>query len=167
MASALIAGCSKDEFKPVYDVPAEYQAFVTSFVKEASDRGYSMIITNLVINFDETIEAPHCAKCNSRSMDKNVQKIVSINPNLPCWFTIEQQEALVYHELGHCILGRAHDNTLLPNGDPKSIMNESDLGLYSSCVYPVDNEPCDETFKRPYYLDELFDEKTPVPDWGN
>jgi hypothetical protein len=167
LASTLINGCSKDvEFNPVYDVPSDYQPFVDSFIQEAANRGYSIEINNLIINYDETIEAPHCASCNSRSSNKLVQKIVSINPNLRCWYTVEQHEALIFHELGHCILGRAHDDSTLPNGDLKSLMNSNDLGIYSSCVYAVDNEPCDLTFKRTYYLDELFNTETLVPDWG-
>ena len=166
--SAMINGCSKEvDFVPVYDVPAEYQPFVDAFIREALDRGHSIEIDNLIIDYNGNIEAPHCAGCNSASIEKNIQKIVSINPNLKCWFTEEDREALIFHELGHCILGRIHDNGRLPNGDLKSLMNETDLSVYSSCIYPIDNGPCDNSFKRSYYLDELFEEETPVPDWGN
>src|SRR5688572_22506613 len=166
--SAMIAGCSKEvDFVPVYDVPDEYQPFVDAFLREASDRGYSTQINNLIIDYDGSLAAPHCAGCNSTSIEKNIQKIVSINPNIKCWFSEEEHEALIFHELGHCILGRIHDNSLLPNGDLRSLMNENDLSIYSSCIYPIDNGPCDDTFKRAYYLDELFEEGTPVPDWGN
>src|SRR6186713_566595 len=86
--SAMITGCSKEvDFVPVYDVPAEYQPFVDAFIREAMDRGHSIEINNLIIDYNGTIEAPHCASCNSASIEKNVQKIVSINPNLKCWFT--------------------------------------------------------------------------------
>jgi len=168
MLSIYVSGCSKDDdFKPVYNVPPEYQPFIDAFIREAANRGFTLEINDLIINFDATIEEPHCAGCNSSSLEREVQKIISINPNIKCWFTEEEHEALIFHELGHCILGRLHDDSLLPNGELKSLMNANDLSVYSSCIYPVDNEPCDETFKRPYYLDELFDEETPVPDWGN
>jgi hypothetical protein len=151
----------------VYNVPPEYQPFIDAFIREAANRGYTLEIKNLIIDYDATIEEPHCARCNSSSLEKGIQKIVWINPNIKCWFTEEEHETLIFHELGHCILGRLHDNGLLPNGDLKILMNANDLSVYSSCIYPVDNEPCDDSFKRPYYLDELFDEETPVPDWGN
>jgi hypothetical protein len=168
MLSIFVTGCSKDDdFRPVYNVPAEYQTFVDTFISEAKTRGYILEINNLIIDYDATLEEPHCARCNSSSLENDIQKIVSINPNITCWFTEEEHEALILHELGHCVLGRLHDNGLLPNGDLKSLMNANDMSVYSSCIYPVDNEPCDESFKRPYYLDELFDEQTPVPDWGN
>ena len=168
MLSIFVTGCSKDDdFNPVYNVPAEYQPFIDAFILEAAHRGYSLEINNLIIDYDATIEQPHCARCNSSSLEKDIQKVVSINPNIKCWFTDEEHETLIFHELGHCILGRLHDNDLLPNGDLKSLMNANDLSVYSSCIYPVDNGPCDDSFKRPYYMDELFDEGTPVPDWGN
>jgi hypothetical protein len=166
-----MSGCSKDadlvDLVFVYSVPAKYQHFIDTFIYEASIRGHLIEIDNLIINDDENMEAPHCGKCNSSSIEKNVQKIVSINSNIQCWFTTEQHEVLLFHELGHCVLGRLHDNKRLPNGDFKTLMNENDLSVYTSCVYPVDNGPCDNRFKRSYYLDELFDEGTPVPDWGN
>jgi hypothetical protein len=168
MLAIWVTGCSRDDdFKPIYNVPAEYQPFVDAFIREAVDRGYSMEINNLIIDFDATIEAPHCAQCNSTSLEKDIQKIISINPNINCWFTDEEHETLIFHELGHCILGRVHDDNVLPNGDLRSLMNANDFSVYSSCIYPVDDQPCDNTFKRPYYMDELFDEGTPVPDWGN
>lgn len=163
-ASVFIAGCD-DDFKPVYDVPAGYQHLVDAFINEAAIRGHTITINNLIINYQD-MEAPHCAKCNSRSLDSDIQKIISFNPNLNCSFADEQFEALVFHELGHCILGREHDNSTLPNGELKSLMNQHDLGVYSSCVYAVGSDPCDLRFKRTYYLDELFDENAPVPDWG-
>ena len=163
-----MSGCSKEfDFVLVYDVPAEYQRFIDKFIYEASSRGYSITIDNLIIKNDDTLEAPHCGKCNSNDIDINTQKIVSINSNTKCWFSDAQLEVLVFHELGHCVLGREHDNGQLPNGDLKSLMNENDISVYSLCVYPLENEPCDNSFKRPYYLDELFDQNTPVPDWGN
>lgn len=160
-------GCSKEEeFKPVYNVPDEYQAFVDTFINEAANRRHTIKISNLIINYDKTIESPHCAKCNSTSMDEDVQKIISINPNIKCWFSDQELETLIFHELGHCVLGRLHEEGLLPNGDLKSLMNQYDLAVYAACIYPVGDEPCDKTFRRTYYLDELFDAETPVPEWG-
>jgi hypothetical protein len=42
------------------------------------------------------------------------------------WSTASEIERklLIYHELGHCECHRFHDNTILPDGCAKSIMNE-------------------------------------------
>ena len=77
MLSIFITGCSKeDDFNPVYNVPPEYQPFIDAFIREATDRGYTLEINNLIIDYDETIKEPHCARCNSSSLEKDVQKIV-------------------------------------------------------------------------------------------
>lgn len=55
-----------------------------------------------------------------------------------------QREETVTHELGHCILYRAHLNTLDDNGNPVSLMNAY---LLDETVY---------SNNRAYYLTELF-----------
>ncbi|MBA4053744.1 MAG: hypothetical protein C0490_03445 [Marivirga sp.] len=163
----LFFGCSQDrDFKPAYDVPEEFQLYFDTFINEAASRGFNYKITNLIVKYDEAVISPSCGQCNSNSMDASVQKVITINPNLQCWFTDEEKEAFFIHELGHCVLGRLHDNTLLPNGDPKSMMAESRLDVYSVCIYQIDEQECDRRYKRPYYIDELFDENTSVPEWG-
>lgn len=164
----LLVDCKQEEdFKPVYDVPEEFQPHIDSFIKEASIRGHSIEIVNLIISYDVKIEIPYCGVCNSSSKDPRIQKVITINPNLQCGYDPLETENFIFHELGHCVLGRLHNSELLPNGDPKSIMIEGNLNLYSPCIYQINEDPCDNTFKRKYYLDELFDEGAPIPDWGD
>lgn len=165
---SLLIGCKKDPPKaaPVYDVPADFQPLVTRFVTEASQRGHSLAITNLIIKYDSTVSASYCAVCNSLSSDPTVQKIISVNPKVQCYRNSYEQEALFFHELGHCVLNRPHNNQKLPNGDPKSIMVEGKWDLYTPCLYPIGGSCPDNRFKRPYYIDELFDENTPIPTWA-
>lgn len=163
----ILLGCtSKEEFVPLYNVPEEFQGIVEKFIKEAELRGYSYDIDNLIITYDENIDKDLCGKCNSNSQGQNEQKIISINPD-KCWVNDFQKETLIFHELGHCLLGRTHETALMPNGDPKSMMVKNDISIYSPCVYTFGNEEdCNFTYKRNYYLDELFDENTPIPDWA-
>jgi len=164
---ALALSCSKhNNFVPVYQVPVELQPYIDSFVKEAANRGHSIVITNLIVQYDTISDGPLCGSCNSLDLNAPIQKVITINTNLPCWNNSTELETLIFHELGHCILGRKHTLVLLPNGDPKSIMTPSNLMIYSPCIYPIGNQPCDNFFKRTYYIDELFNEKTPVPAWG-
>jgi hypothetical protein len=166
----LIVGCSKVKekgFTPVYDVPAEFQPLVSRFIQEAAQRGKTIAVTNLIIKYDSSLNNSSCAACNSLSLDPNVQKIIVVNPNFHCYDNANEQEALFFHELGHCVLGRSHDNRLLPNGDPRSIMVYDNIKLYSPCLYPIGGSCVDNSFKRTYYLDELFNEQTPVPSWGH
>lgn len=164
MIGASVAGCER-RFEPVYDVPGDLQIHVETFLDEAALRGEEFTINNLIIEYDPQLARATCGLCNSHSTSNDIQKVIKINPQ--CTITYEEQmEALVFHELGHCFLGRAHNSDLLPNGDPKSIMTPGNYDLYAPCVYKIGDEDCNFTFKRDYYLDELFDESTPVPEWA-
>lgn len=66
----------------------------------------------------------------------------------------ERKEHLIFHELGHCYLKREHTIASLPNGEPISLMTNVGSLIYSG------------TIRKKYYVDELFNETIPVPDWG-
>ena len=165
----LATGCNRDDdFTPIYDVPEELQPLIDSFIYEASLRGISVSISNLIIEYDDNQASNICASCNSASLSAQTQKIITINAHMQCWFDALELENLLFHELGHCVLGRPHNDEQLPNGDPKSIMVAGNVSLYAPCIYQIGDEPCnDNTFKRAYYLDELFDANAPIPDWAD
>ncbi|HNP23243.1 MAG TPA: hypothetical protein PKM63_04640 [Panacibacter sp.] len=155
----------ENNFTPVLNIPPEFQPCVDSFVAAALQRGHTITVNNLIIMYDSSLSGIYCANSNVTSSKNDIQKIISINPNIKCWQNSSQLETLIFHELGHCILGREHTELRLPNGDAKSIMYPDDLTLYSPCAYPIDDS-CNQLYKRDYYLDELFDPATPVPGWG-
>ncbi|MBS1575616.1 MAG: hypothetical protein JST09_09970 [Bacteroidetes bacterium] len=162
-------GCTKGknkDFVPGYDVPAEFQPVVSGFIHEAALRGDTLVINNLIIKYDSSQSNMYCALCNTLSSDPGIQKLITVNPKIKCYENAQEFEVLFFHELGHCILGRNHDNRLLPNGDPRSIMVEDKRDLYSPCLYPIGGSCQDNTYKRTYYLDELFDENTAIPQWA-
>lgn len=159
----IFLGCGKgNDF--AYDVPDEFEPYVRKFEAEARTRGKNITIDNLIIKYDAAASTLYCANSNLISTTNDVQKIILVNPQV-CWQNFIQLETLIFHELGHCILGRQHDNSRMPKGDAKTIMYPDDITLYSPCVYNVGN-PCDLTYRRPYYVDELFNPSTPVPDWA-
>jgi len=162
----LLCSCShNDDFTPVFDVPAEFQPYVDSFEAAAAERGYHIMVNNLIIAYDASVSNTYCAVSNTTSAENSIQKIIYINPDIHCWQNSRQLETLLFHEMGHCILGRAHDTALLPNGDAKSIMYPDDISLYAPCAYPL-GDTCNQLYTRDYYLDELFNPATPVPDWA-
>lgn len=166
----LFWGCVKQKnaaFIPAYNVPPEFRDVVSGFVQQAALRGHTLFIDNLIIKYDSSMAPNYCALCNDRSLDPATQKIITVNPNVHCYNNAQEREALFFHELGHCILGRDHDNNLLPNGDPKSLMFPDNLTLYSACKYAIGGSCQDNSFKRNYYLDELFNSNTPAPPWAH
>lgn len=162
----LMLGCKKQSSVSfTYSVPTELQPYISSFIQEAAARGHTYTMDNLIIEYSSTLAPQFCAQSNVISAENDVQKIIYINSNVQCWQNKTQLETMLFHELGHCLLGRSHDSTLLPKGDPKSIMIRNDLTIYSVCVYAI-GDSCNKLHRRTYYLDELFDPGTPVPAWG-
>jgi hypothetical protein len=156
-----VTACAKHQNNTTtYKVPAQWQPYVDAFIAEAAKRGHTINKTNLVMKSDINTDELFCASCNSLELGDQIQKIVSIYSEDQCWFNDQQLEDLIFHELGHCILGRKHVSDILPNGNMKSIMNPGRIDLYSPCSYSL-GTPCDNSFKRAYYVDELFDELTP------
>lgn len=160
--------CSKDEdFVALYDVEPEYESMVELFVQEAASRGVVLTINNLILKSDDNLDPELCGLCNSLGDPAQLQKEVTINRGRGCWENPQELEALVFHELGHCVLGRGHLTDTLPNGDPKSMMINANLTVYAPCRYVFGQaEDCNNVHKRDYYLDELFDPNTAVPDWA-
>ena len=162
--------CKENDEKLVYRVPNELEPYITSFIQEAKVRGMEIEITNLIMEFSELENEDFCGECLSVANNLKVQRRIRISTISECWSgaTTEAKESLLFHELGHCILNRiAHKEQRLPNGDLASLMNRRDKSLYESCVYNIGGGDCDKRYRRQYYLDELFNENTPTPAWGN
>ncbi|MBX2841712.1 MAG: hypothetical protein KTR26_08065 [Flammeovirgaceae bacterium] len=169
-----LISCQEERATAIYDVPEEFEPYVEKFKEEALKRGVVLEINNLIVSFEDISDVEfRCGLCAQIPEDPTYQKRIKINPDVSCWgeFSGQSKEALMFHELGHCILGRLeHKNDTLPNGDFASIMNSSDLYLFiKSVCYPINNDltKCkDDLYKRNYYLDELFNVNTPAPDWS-
>src|SRR5688572_27448146 len=103
IALLFLAGCDRnDDFKPVYDVPEDIQPLIDSFIHEASVRGVSIAITNLIVTYDDNPVTVVCGSCNSSAPTTDIQKIITLRSDAPCWIEQLELEALVFHELGHC-----------------------------------------------------------------
>lgn len=96
-----------------YDVPAEFQPYVDSFKAAGKAEGLNITVDNLKIEF----EAPNG--------NEGAECVTGINPptikvdsNLWANATDETvRESMMFHELGHCVLMRVHDNTTIDAGD--------------------------------------------------
>ena len=63
---------------------------------------------------------------------------------------------IIFHELGHGLLGRVHRYEYFNNGaTPMSIMNPNTAIGYNQYTL----------YERQYYVDELFNQYTPTPYW--
>ncbi|GAB5522050.1 MAG: hypothetical protein RhofKO_43010 [Rhodothermales bacterium] len=144
----------------------EVNRYVARFIDEAEERGFSLrdSVEALTIHVEPYLVFEGRQFCGYVPVDEErdvYTRDLYIGTNPTCWTrrSAEEREALVFHELGHAILDRFHTDTRLPNGDLASIM--------ATATTDFDKLYDDDTrFKRDYYVDELFDPSTPVPDWA-
>ncbi|MBK8444937.1 MAG: hypothetical protein IPL35_16680 [Sphingobacteriales bacterium] len=162
IAATILAGiaantsCKKDHEK-VYEVPAIIQPYVDDFKAEAAARGINLVVDDLIVEFRENLESQGneaAGLCHFGT--KNSSPFVELDTTSNNWTAgANSRELLVFHELGHCLLNRQHKEDLLPNGQYASLMKAGGDILYADF----------SNYKRDYYLDELFHENTPTPDW--
>lgn len=144
-----IISCKQDE---VPDVDPEFQAYVDQFFKEWQDRGEDVSAED----FDFTVNfgLPNGAVAG---LCRTFTHEIEINEFHWANSSEERKEHVIFHELGHCLLDRPHDNQLMDNGECKSIMKGTEENTcarnYESSIW------------RDYYVDELFDPGTTQPSW--
>ena len=146
--------CSKEDTRVRFVIiPPVVQPYVDRFIEEAASRGRFIDLTEigLEITFQATLEDTLAAFCSNGAIVINKQYWETRND--------ANREAMIFHELGHCILDRDHHNALLSNGEWLSMMRGDPIpgGKSSSINY--------RGIRRQYYIDELFSTKTPEPNW--
>ncbi len=147
--------CTKEEAQRTFDVniPIEVQPYVDRFVAEGSARGRVIDLSTLGldITFQDDLADSLAAFCNNGTI------VISRH----FWKTRNDshREAMIFHELGHCILQRIHHNAILPNDEWLSLMRGSPLptGRSGSINY--------SGVRRQYYIDELFNPQISEPSW--
>lgn len=170
----LLLSCQKEDPEYEFRVDERVRFYVDDFFKEAQLHGVEIPKENLIIEFGEVSSSEYCGQCERPKNDRKGQRIVRLNSSRECWDTEPSQnkEALVFHELGHCLLGRNHKDDLFPSGAPKSIMTTILDGPYQPCIYVFDDQEylkkCNLTVRRAYYMNELFNENLDTfPDWAS
>jgi hypothetical protein len=147
--------CSKDEMDPLAEVAPEFRPYLQRFKAEAASRNAHPDYSQLKAEFVE----PGSIGGSCGYGDVNPPHVRIVNSD-GCWNKITDinKEILFFHELGHSILMRSHNNDTLPNGDFKSMMfGGNQFNLYAESTPE----------RRTYYLDELFSPfSVPVPDWA-
>jgi len=133
----------KDDLYPLVD--EDLWSYFIDFEKEAVKRNIEIDLKQLQLrgNISEIHEDNVAGVCNYSSNNPNV-----ITVDLSFWNQSSEllKEMVVYHELGHCVLGKGHREAADENGSCLSIMR-SGLG---DCITRYN------TVNKEYYLDELF-----------
>ncbi len=159
--------CTKDAFTGF--IHPEMRPFIEDFIEEGKKRGVEFDIEEIesfLVNEFSVQEGVSETACGLGWYDyeHNKRRIEVLNTDR-CWGSRSriEKENFMFHELGHAFLERDHIGRTFPNNYPKSIMCSTDQGLDCSnfTVYH-DTEPM-----RTYYLDELFNENAPLPEYTN
>lgn len=143
----LVAGCQKEEVLIVdnYTIQAELAPYFDRFQAEAAVRGVSVdfVAAQLSAALEDIAEANVSGQCYYNGDEPNRLVI-----DLVFWkqATDLKREFVIFHELGHCYLGRRHLDTANSDGTCASMMHS---GL-SGCRNAYNSRT------RSEYLDELF-----------
>jgi len=139
---------------------ADLKGVYDSFSDEARSRGVAFTrFETLTITIEDDIgfNAGICSEHTEREFDKQklqyiIKKKLTVKMSKANWegSSPEQKEILLFHELGHCLLGKPHRNDIELSFEgsnyPSSIMFARVLAIL----------PRAYEAHRAYYIDELF-----------
>ncbi len=139
-----LSGCGK-----IYDVRG-FESYVKNFETEASSRNVTLNTSTLKIVFSDPSDPGKAGECVSVpsatfNLVATFYIIPTVNIRKSTWDTTSEaeHEALIFHELGHCLLSAVHDSRF-------------GIGCPLSLMYP-DKMPIDCYIGfRKEYLDHLF-----------
>jgi hypothetical protein len=120
---------------------------VNAFVEAGASVGHEIKIRDLDIRFAETNDME--GKYGKCEIKWNQSPTVTIDQTRWEIFSDTAKEALIFHELGHCVLGRSDLKDLNADNMPQSIMQVSAPALFQTIQqYYVEH--------RQAYIEELF-----------
>lgn len=145
-------GCSKYDYDNSELNNSEFQPYLNSFLEEAKSRGYNINANNINFYLADIENENVGGLCNQRKGEIIIDR--------EGWKTSNEKikEFLIFHELGHCINGRDHRNETSESGECLSIMDGKENNF--SC-----SKNLHSTLWKEYYLDELFNKNTVLPNW--
>lgn len=146
------ASCEKD----IFNVSDEFNVYVKRFEREASLRDVNINIADegLKVEFTNFSKKNRVGLCHYETP-------IRIEIDKSWWNNASdsKKEYIMFHELGHGFLNiRGHRNKVLPNDHWKSMMRGSPENVGKHKFLYEEH--------RDYYLDELFNKNTPIPDWA-
>lgn len=136
-----LGGCGRERTRDL----GEFEPYVAAFEDLAQRHGRDIHIYDLVVKFGEMHHDLERGSCEIRS-----SQAPTITIRKDTWESMseEEQQELIFHELGHCVLARSHRDDVSPQGIPMSIMNSF---MIPQPIYQ---------YNQDYYLRELFKEQS-------
>jgi hypothetical protein len=178
---ALVAGCAK-HVNLDYTIEPQFEPYLTLFLEEGAARGVYPGTEQLSIISDPLSQIPTAnvsvpsgdSLAGECYVDGNGNRTVYINQDYWASITCNANETdteilnwceyskrfLIIHELGHCLLGRAHNNAITQFSDP--VDGEPFLSYHyrRSIMYyvgSIDGGTKFDIANWSAYMDEMFD----------
>lgn len=145
---SLAFACQKESSSPQLTVDEAFVPYFEAFEQAGAERGLAIELLSQDIGavFDGGLETQMAGKCTSFSSGA---RIIYIDPQSWAERSELEREFLIFHELGHCYLGREHLDEADEDGFCVSIMQSGE----GSCTGRYNR------LNRTELLDELFDKK--------
>ncbi|GEM_PF-6170494 len=139
----LLSGCKKDKPTPLEDLP--YGQYLKTINDLATQHGMDIEKKLRKLKFERIEGFAEGTSCGNE-----VILVPTLYENI---YGEDFTGQFIYHQIGHCVLGRQHRNDKFANDEWKSLMRQSPyLG--------AEGQACDFTgSKKEYYLEELFNEQ--------
>lgn len=149
-AALLFSACKKDKLTPLEELP--YGQYLKTMNDLAAAHGLKIEKELRKLQFEQIEGYAESENCDN--------KIILVPRNYEILYGQDFTGQFIYHQIGHCILGRKHKNDVFANGEWKSLMREAPyLG--------AEGQACDfDGKKKDYYLEELFNENADPADFG-
>lgn len=152
MITLFLTACGGFEFEVAQQLSIEgsdpeFVPYLMLFNDEMKSRGVTGLPYRVVISFDDSLDNSYTlGVCYIRGMVAGsplrgyTRQIRSVSINKSSWVRLraESREELIFHELGHCVLGKTHDTSMGWHGGerlPNSIMYDGSISAATPGAY--------------------------------
>jgi hypothetical protein len=142
--SLSLSSCSRGPIPgKVVDIAPEFKPYVEDFIANGKNQNVSIVIDDLSIQFGAMHYSNSIGECYMH--DRGTSGTPEIVINKAAWdsYSVTSREALLFHEMGHCVLWREHVSTWTGS-------------IVTSIMYPYIQVDSMYLNNWNYYMNELF-----------
>jgi hypothetical protein len=134
-------------------IGTQFKSYVDKFISNGKSFNRQLSANHLTIKFNSSLSGTRTlAQCILNPSSPSSYQRIEVNPTFWENVNIDSREYVLFHELGHCLLLRDHDDATIETSDGYSI-NKSIMSTYFSTSDDYVNNYSS-------YLHELFTSNT-------
>lgn len=141
LLAASMSACGMPEYvhKPFYQVDPILEPYITLFEQKAFERQLNIHVNDIKVYFvedlgedEDSVTLALCKTYETSSGQTAETPEIEVDRQEFERLTTYGKEAVMFHELGHCVLGRNHNDDIVPSEEnrPVSIMSTYLVGAY-------------------------------------